>query len=436
MNANRRRVSRRNCFKAAGVSLSLPFLESLPVHAQKPKRSGKDAEVAYSDQPASSAARLVCIGVALGMYPGEWNPSQEGRDYRAPRLIEPLNELRNDFTLLSNIDHPGVGGGHKGTPAFLSGVYKPEFVGQAIVVRNQITLDQFAAQHLGNGTRFSSLQLSAAELGEFDALSWNEKGTPLPSQSDPSKVFNALFVPDAKDEATAMKLGQSVLDLIHEDATAFQREISRNDRDRMDQYMSSVRDVEKRIQRQLQWTEKPKPHAPPLAERPTTYHENLDLILELAAIALQTDSTRVVSVSLPGQGLPIETNNLRTANYHNLSHHGMAADAVRDLIEVESMHSRSLAKFLKRLKSVRAGDGTLLDHTQVLFGSGLGNASSHSNRDLPVLIAGGGYKHGQHVRLEEGTPLCNLFVTMLQRMGMEVDSFAGSRGNANQWLGV
>lgn len=416
-------INRRAFLRGAGGALlALPFLESSPL-------------LRAASLPAPKK-RLVCLGVWLSMYPEEWNPVESGRGYIAPRLIQPLEDLRDEFTLVSNADHPGVTGGHRGTPAFLSGIYQPERVGQSIVIHNKVTLDQLAAQHLGGDTRYQSLQFGAAGVGPGEALSWNEKGVPLPALGDPLKAFQQLFVNEANPDALArsMNFSRSVLDVVNEDAKALQRSLSREDQSRMDDYMTFVRDVETRIQRQMQWLKTPKPGVPPVTERPTSYHENLDLMLELTALALQTDSTRVVSVALPGSGMPIETGDLRVNDYHGFSHHGKDPKVVANLLEVETMHSRSLAKFLKRLKAMPDGAGTMLDSTEVLFGSGLGNGSSHSNRDLPVLLAGGGFKHGQHVRLKEGTPLCNLFVTMLHQMGIPADSFAGSTGNVNEFI--
>jgi hypothetical protein len=413
---------RRNFLRGAGSMIALPFLESIPR--------------AFGAEKAPP--RLVCLGVSLSMYPEEWNPKDTGRGYALPKLLEPLQDLRDDFTVISNSDHPGVTGGHKGTPAFLSGVYRPERVGQAIVIRNQITLDQFAAKRLGAATRYESLQLGAANVGPDDSLSWNDTGVPLPAMGDPLRAFQQLFVDESDPQALArsVQFGRSVLDTAQEDAKQLQRTLPKEDRLRLDEYMTSVRGVETEIQRQLQWVSTPKPKVPPLTERPTTYHQNLDLMLQICALALQTDSTRIVSVALPGSGLPIETGSLRTANYHGQSHHGKDPKVVAELVQIETMHTLSLAKFLKRLKSIPAPGGNLLDSTQVLFGSGLGNGSSHSNRDLPVLVAGGGYRHGNHVSLPEGTPLTNLFVTMLQHMGLDVKRFAGSEGNMNAILSV
>jgi len=407
------RLNRRHFLRSAGSMLALPFLESNAIAA-----------------PTAAAApkRLVCLGVALSMYPKAWHPKETGKNYALPRLLEPLAELRDDFTVISGTDHPGVTGGHKGTPAFLSGIYQPERVGQSIVIRNQVTLDQLAAQHLGQATRYESLQLGAAPGSPDGALSWNAKGVPLLSEGDPQKVFNRLFVnpPNLKSAKQAMRFECSILDLVMEDAADFRRQLGHEDQGRVDDYLSSVRDVEKRVGRQQQWLNTAKPDVPALGDSPVTYHDNLDLMLELAVLALQTDSTRVISVNLPGSGLPIVSGNQRNINYHGESHHGKDPDVIADLIEIELLHTRSLARFITRLK-----EANLLDSTQVLFGSGLGNASSHSNRNLPVLLAGGGLRHGRHLGFDPGTPLCNVYVTMLQRLGIDIDAFAGSTGNVN-----
>ena len=421
-------ISRRQYLRAAGATIALPLLPSL-AHSQ----TQKDKAPA---QTTSSHPRMMCIGVALGMYANEWTPADAGLGDTVPKLIEPLKEFRDDLTIFSNLDHPNVKGGHRGVPAFLSGVYKPERVGQSTVIRNQITVDQFAAARVGKNNRFASLQLSVAEPNANDLLSWSNKGVSLPGQSDALAVYGKLFVNDPHPEvsARAMKSGRSILDVVNQDAKRVSRRLSRADRAILDQYLTSVRDVERGISRQLEWLTTPKPGVPPLKSRPTLYHENFDLMLDLTALAFQTDSTRVVSLMMPAGGLRIDGNGVRSSNYHNWSHHGKDPSAVEKLIAVEQLHTASLAKFLQRLKETPTDRGNLLDCTQVLFGSGLGNGSSHSNRDLPVLIAGGGHQHKGHIRCAEGTPLTNLFVSMLHRMDVQVDSFADSNGDFDSHL--
>jgi hypothetical protein len=415
-------LNRRQFLRNAGGLMALPFLNSLTL------------PLSAAQAILEPRRRLVTVGTFLGMYPGEWHPTKDSD--RVPRLMEPLMAHRKDFTIVSGVDH-GINGGHKGTPSFLSGVYQPEYIGESIMVKNQITLDQLAAKHLSRDSRFHSLQLGASEGKPTQTLSWDENGVPLLPEYDPMKVFHRLFVNDLNPEAAskAMQLKRSVLDMVAEDARSLQKEIGYEDREKVDSYFSSIRDVEKRIERQQQWVNTPKPGVPPLLERPTTFHENLDLMFELAALALQHDSTRVASVELPAGGLPIILGGQQLSGYHGQSHHGKDPAVVEELIKIEQMHMRSLEKFITRLKGIQDGDASLFDRTQILFGSGLGNGSSHSNKNLPVLIAGGELKHGKDIIFEEGTtPLCNVFVTMLQKLGVETDSFAVSTGNINNEL--
>lgn len=414
--------NRRQFLRGAGGLLALPFLNSIPLPAA-------------AKPVADVRRRFVCVGTFLGMYPGEWHPVAGST--RVPKLIEPLMEHRNDFTLVSGVDH-GINGGHKGTPSFLSGVYQPEYIGESIMVRNQITLDQVAARHLSKDSRFNSIQLGASEGKPSQTLSWDENGVPLLPEADPMKVFEKLFVDDLNPAAAdrAMGFKRSVLDMVADDARSLQKEIDYEDRQKIDAYFSSIRDVEKRIERQQQWVNTPKPGVPPLLERPVTFHENLDLMFELTALALQHDSTRVASIELPAGGLPIILGGDQLSGYHGQSHHGKDPEVLDELIRIEQMHTRSLAKFMTRLKEIDDGGASLFDRTQILFGSGLGNGSSHSNRNLPVLLAGGDLRHtGQDLIFEQGTvPLSNVFVSMLQGLGIEQDAFAASTGNINNEL--
>ena len=403
--------------------LALPFLSSLPLPAAALKPA------------ADVRRRFVCVGTFLGMYPGEWHP--EAGSTRVPKLLEPLMAHRNDFTVISGVDH-GINGGHKGTPSFLSGVYQPEYIGESIMVRNQITLDQVAAKHLSQNSRFDSIQLGASEGKPSQTLSWDENGVPLLPEADPIKVFNRLFVDDLNPQAAdrAMGFQRSVLDMVADDARSLQKEIDYEDRQKIDAYFSSIRDVEKRIERQQQWVNTPKPGVPPLLERPVTFHENLDLMFELTALALQHDSTRVASIELPAGGLPIILGGDQLSGYHGQSHHGKDPEVLAELIRIEQMHTRSLAKFMTRLKGIDDGGASLFDRTQILFGSGLGNGSSHSNRNLPVLLAGGELRHtGADLIFDEGAvPLSNVFVSALQGLGIEQEQFAASTGNINNEL--
>jgi len=415
-------LNRRQFLRNAGGLMALPFLNSLPM------------PLAAAKSIAEPRKRLVTVGTFLGMYPGEWHPTKDGN--RVPKLLEPMMKHRNDFTVVSGVDH-GIQGGHKGTPSFLSGVYQPEYIGESVMVRNTITLDQLAAKHLSKDSRFHSLQLGASEGKPTQTLSWDQNGVPLLPEADPTKVFERLFVSNLNPEeaSKAMDLKRSVLDIVAQDAKSLQKEIGYEDREKVDAYFTSIRDVEKRIKRQQQWVNTPKPGVPPLTERPTTFHDNLQLMFELAALALQHDSTRVVSFELPAGGLPIILNGEQLSGYHGQSHHGKDPKVLEELVKIEQMHMTCVSNFIDRLKGIDDGGASLFDRTQILFGSGLGNGSSHSNKNLPIMVAGGGLKHGKDLIYEEGTvPLCNLYVTMLQQAGIDIDQFANSTGNLNHEL--
>jgi hypothetical protein len=412
MTVNRDNISklnRRRLLVGAGTLMALPWV-SLP----------RRLAAATPSQPPQ---RLVCVAVHLSLYPGDWFPTLTGSDYQLPTLLQPIEHLRNQFTLFSGMDHPNVARGHDGEPAFLSGLNKSE------------TLDQRVARELNPDTRFRSLQLASSSYQGASATSWNRNGQPLMGEGRVDRIFDQLFVdPQSVGEAeAALTRGNSVLDAVREDAKAIRKMWSAGDKDRLDALLDAVREVEQKVARERQWVRQPKPQVQAFDDSPTTYHENLERVFDLAALALQTDSTRIISIRLNGGGLPIEINGKSYgSDYHGLSHHGKDPRTIADLLKVEGAHMNAFARFLDRLAAIPDGEGTLLDHTQVLFGSGLGNGSSHSTHHLPVLLAGGDFSHGQHVALPRRKPLCDLYVTMLQKMGFEIDHFGSSRNNLNE----
>jgi len=419
-------LHRRQFLLGAGAMIGLPWLESWP-----PAKNPLNGE-----HNNSSPKRLVCLGVDLGMYADGWVPKEMGANYTMPSLLEPLKEFRNHFTLLSKSDHPGVSGGHRGVAALLSGVFNPVRIGGAEVIRNSVTIDQFVANRIGSHNRYESLQLSATNIDPLRTLSWNENGVPLIPCGNATKVFKQLFVDDANPQHAeqALQDGKSILDAVIEDTKELNKHLAISDKARIDDYTTGIREVEKRIERQRLWARTAKPGIPNPIGQIVTYHENLDAILELAALALSTDSTRVISVQLPNTGLPIQVGNLRVLDYHPQSHHGKDPKMVAELVSIETQHMKCVAKFLKRLQFIKEGDQNVLDRTQVLFGAGMGNASSHSNRDLPIMLAGGGLKHGKHLSNTKKEPLCNLFVTMLHGLDIMVDKFSSSMGNFDHEL--
>ena len=411
-------LSRRTFLRGAGISLALPFLDAMvPI--------GKLASKAFAADHATK--RLVCVGNPFGMIPERFFPKGAGgADYAMPPLLEPLSAHRKDFTVFSHLDHD-VTGGHGSAHTFLSGVRSKE---AKRMPDGNISIDQRAAEFVGADTRYPSLNVS---INGNSAMSWTRTGVQVPPIENPQQVFQALFV-DTADKgqyAAALVEYDSILDVVMGEAKSFEKKLGQRDREKLDEYLTSVRAVEKNIGMSKAWLDIPKPQVDMEMPESGTFAENLPVMYDLIALALQTDSTRVATLGI-GQGIKTSDLGLRT-NYHKYSHHGKLSELIEGLAVIEKYQMKHLGLFLDKLKSAESpGGGTLFDDTMVLFGSGLGNGSSHSNKNLPILLAGGGFDHGQHMVFpEEKTkrvPLCNLYVSMLQNFGLEIDQFGKSTG--------
>lgn len=420
-------ISRRRFFlKSAGATLALPTLESL-----SPGILGSGFAVGATEAAAGTPTRLVAIGNLLGFYQPEFFPQTVGANYEMTRLLKPLESHRNDFTLYSGLDH-GVKGGHFAVHSFLSGVLTMDAKGMP---EGNISLDQRAAETVGGATRFPSLTVGS-ETGIHGGcqMCWTRSGTRVPPIPGASELFRKLFVNESSDDIALVKDGfdrkGSILDAVYGDARSLERRIDKADREKLDEYFSSVRDVEKQLQLNRQWAEVPKPE-PPFAEpKNTNMVDDLPLLYDLMALALQTDSTRIATLEIGGD-FESRYFDIRKG-YHSLSHHGKLEENIRDLLVLEDYQMKQFARFLEKLKSISDGNGSLLDHTMVLFGSGMANANSHTNSNLPVILAGGGFSHGEYRKVEKTginkVPLCNLYLTLLQQFGVEVDQFGTSTG--------
>lgn len=418
------RVHRRRMLQAAGVSLALPWLEAMQPGVTRRHSRAVAAEMV-------ERRRMVCICAPLGFYPPNFFPETAGADYKPSLYLELLDGLRRDFTVISGLAHAGNSPGfaHQATASFLTGAEgagRPSF-------RNSISLDQFAADKIGRFTRFPSLVLSGEGLG----LSWTRTGAQIPADNSPSRVFARLFLAgDAKDVGRQLKRledGRSILDDVRDQAAQLAGDLGADDREKLDEYLTSVRELERRMARDEVWAKTPKPvvHVEP----PQDIANAADLLgrsrlmFDLTHLALQTDSTRLITIMLAGSTYapPIPGVSL---GHHDLSHHGKDPGKLDQLkiIEVETL--KTVREFLAKLKRSGEADSNLLDRTQVFLGSNLGDASSHSVRNLPVLLAGGGFRHGRHLAFDpqDPPPLCNLFVSMLQQLGVETDRFANSTG--------
>jgi Protein of unknown function (DUF1552) len=382
---------------------------------------------------AAPSRRMVCICTPLSVHPPFFFPEKSGKDYEQTPYLEPLRELRNDFTVISGLSHPDVGSSHDSIFSFLTAAPHPEL---RAGFRNSISVDQFAAEQIGERTRFASLSLSAEGFG----LSWTRSGALVPPDLYPATVFARLFLEGRPDEvqAQARRLsdGKSILDAVGEQAQRLQPQLGVRDREKVDEYFTSVRDLERRMVVAEEWSKKPKPKVD--AKPPQNNMNSSDLIgktkllFDLTHLALQTDSTRLVSMLLLGTSLvpPIAGVSL---GHHDLSHHGQDPTKIEQLKKVELEKMKTVQEFLTKLKRTEEQGESLLDRTMVFFSSNLGNAGTHSTKNLPVLFAGGGFQHGQHLAFDpkNGPPLCNLYVTMLQRLGIESEKFGSSTGTLN-----
>ncbi len=406
-------IHRRKFLRGAGVALGLPFLESV-------------RSTAAAASNSSPRRRLVAINVGLGLHAPNIIPKTAGRGYELPEYLKLIAEFRDQFTVISGASHPEVGGGHSSYKSYLTCAPHPNSAG----FRNTISLDQLAAAQFGSETRFASLSLSSIGPG----LSWSRSGVEIPTITRPSFVFKKLFLA-GKPEEQARQLqrlrdGQSILDAVMDKSKAMERRLSGRDKEKLDQYLEAVREAERRLTKAEEWEHKPKPQVdakPPVDETDSKkIVERMRLMYDVMHLALETDSTRFLTYNFTGMNAVPVIPGVDT-DYHNLSHHGKDPAKIQQLTIVESAVVREFGGFLKKLRqsAEEAGD-SLLDSTMVLFGSNLGNASSHDTKNMPILLAGGGFKHGQHLAFdrENNYPLPNLFVSMLQRLGMETDGFA------------
>lgn len=431
--STRSAISRRRFLRGAGIILSLPLLDAMrPAFAGV----GSIAKDAVSATPGGKPRRMFAICNNLGLLPEHFFPKQNGRDYTPSSYLELLREHRNDFTVFSGVSHPDVDGGHPADNCFLTAAPHP---GRGSF-RNTISLDQYIGERIGHLTRFPTLTLGVNVQQGQRSLSWTSSGVLIPCEEKAADVFRRLFIrgtaEETQNQVRRLELGESILDVVAGQAKELQRTVGARDRDRLDQYFTSVRDLEQRMAMSREWENKPKPEVSALVpldpESPRDYMEKVRLMYDMARLAFETDSTRSISLLLDSVNSPaIEFGETKTTDgYHNLSHHGKSEAKLGQLKAIDEWHMKLLNDLFAQLKSVREDGEPLLDRTMILYGSNLGNANTHVTTNLPTLFAGGGFKHGQHLGFdtERNYPLPNLFVSMLQRMGLETDKFASSTG--------
>jgi hypothetical protein len=430
-------LSRRAALRGVGASLTLPYLEVM-----------MPSSVFALPQPEATP-RMGLFYFGMGMNVREFFPQDFGPEFTTTGILKPLEEHRGDFTVLSGT-YLKEGGGHKGTYPFATGIAREK--------KQNISFDQIAAEALGKDTRFPSLQMSIKRGTGYGGpdlatLSWNRQGVPLPAENDPQVLFNRLFRPPTVKEkaydSTEFRHRQSVLDLVREDAGRLKKKLGQGDQQLLDQYFTSVREVEKELERQVRWSSKDKPNpklegignydkaTAPGSGEPFSYESYSKLMYDLIALAFQTDSTRVVTYvvrtelkggSYPEWGL--------SKDYHSLTHHGNNAENLSELARADTIYMRHWAHFLRRLKSIQEGNSNMLDNTVLGFSSGMG--IGHSRDLLPTVISGGkslGIKHQGHLNLPKNTPLSNLWLTMMNQIGVETpEQFHDSTGVVDELI--
>jgi hypothetical protein len=400
-------LHRRTFLRGAGVSLALPFLDAM--------RPAFGAAAA-----AAPPRRMLCIQTNMGILPQYFFPEKAGRDYQLTPYLQKLAAVRDEFTVFSGTSLPGVDGGHAAEKCFITGTPHPIRGG----FRNGISLDQYVGERIGNQTRFPALVMASSFEGQ--SMSFTRTGAKIPAENSPHKLFQQLFAAGKPEEVEtviqSMKRGQSLLDFVGGQSRRLTGALSSGDRQRMDEYSTAVRDLEQRLATAETWERKPKPA---VAAKPPT--DNLDqkafadrmrLFFDVIKLALETDSTRSISFFVD------------TYPIHGITHHGNRPDLLAELKAYEESQFVALGSFLESLAATKEEGQSLLDSTMVLFGTCMGSANSHSNVNLPVLLAGGGFKHGQHLAFDKNNnyPLSNIFVSMLQRLGIETDEFSTGKG--------
>ena len=410
------RTSRRTFLRAAGVGFGLPVLES------------------FGAGPAmASPKRMIAINQDLGFIPKHFFPKRSGRDYDLSTYLEKIATHREQFTVFSGLSHPGVDGGHRADKTFLTAAPHP---GRASF-RNSISLDQVIANQIGHETRFRSLSLG---INDARSLSYTQAGVEIPTIQSAAELYKKMFLQGDRKamekQLARLKRKGSILDVVMGQTSDLGRRLNASDRERIEQFQTAVRSLEQRLTEAQAWEARPRPKVdetmPEYPEDKKQFFEMVRMMNDMSRLAFQTDSTRVITLFLGSVRTPgVDFGDGRTiGGYHNISHHGKDEKKLKQLAEIEVGQMELLAELLQGLKEVEEPDGTLLDHTMVLYGCHMGDANIHNNKNLPIILAGGGYRHGQHLAFNQqnNSPLANLYLSMLHNMGLETDHFASSTG--------
>ncbi|OYP37909.1 DUF1552 domain-containing protein [Rhodopirellula sp. MGV] len=439
-------LSRRTLLRGAGVSIALPLLESM-----SPTRL-----LSAAGNAPQTPLRMAFFYVPNGMHMPDWTPSKEGFKYDLKPTLERIGDYRDDINVLSGLTLDGAhahgdgGGDHaRSVAAFLTGAHPRKTNGADI--QNAISVDQATAQYVGDRTRFSSLELgleASAQAGNCDSgyscayasnMSWRGPTNPMAKEIDPGALFDRLFAGQTvKETKTALSIREtyrkSILDFALEDAKRLHRVLPEVDRRKMDEYLYAVRDVEKRLggAERLRLTEEGVPDYPRPSGVPKELEQHSDLMMDMVALAFQTDSTRILSFMFTNAGSNRSYNQIDVSEgHHELSHHGKSEHKQAQIAKINRFHLDRFAYLLGRLRSIPEGRSNVLDNSMIVYGSGISDGDRHNHDDLPILLAGsagGRIKTGRHVAYKNGTPLCNLYLWMMHQMGADAAQFGDSNG--------
>ena len=441
-------ISRRTLLRGAGVSVALPFLEAM---LPRPLQAAPSTYKPVAKSGTKPMPRAIFCYVSNGVNILDWVPGAQGKGYGLSPTLATLQEHQSRFSVLSGLGHPRCTGGHSGGDTWLTGADLRSVPGKEYT--NSLSIDQLIAEKIGAQTRFPSLELSdtsgtGAAL-HSSTLAFDRNGTPLPAENHPQRLFERLFVPEtsASKEATLKRYAEkrSILDEVLGEAKRLEKQLGRSDQQKLGEYLTSVRETELRVERQAAWIDVPRPvvsaEGLQLASKPGDAHDRpmwLDVMLEICYLAFVTDVTRTITFEWAREagGLGVGGE-----NHHELSHHGGDAGMLAKLAAVDRGYLARLNRFLSLLHSTEEGGGTLLDHTMVVYGSGMnsGPRGEHSPKNLPLLVAGGGawgLRHGQHIAHppEKHPPLSNVLLTVAQKMGVDTGAFSDSTGSFSELM--
>ena len=442
-----RHLPRRTFLRGLGAAVALPMLDAMV-----------PAFASHSRLLASPPCRLAFAYVPNGIIMEDWSPTAEGPEFELTRILQPLATYREDWMLLSGLTHnngralgDGAGDHARASASYLTGVHPRKTDG--VDIKNGISVDQLAAQAIGGKTRFPSLELGAEHgrvAGNCDSgyscaysnsISWRSETSPLPPEVNPRLLFERLFGPpgakeDAASRARRQRYQKSILDLVLNDTQKLKGELGSTDRRKLDEYLYAVREIEKRIERaelelsgQIPAIERP-------AGVPIDYAEHVRMMFDLQVIAFQSDMTRITTFMFGREGSNRTYREINVPDaHHGLTHHKGDAKKVEGIIKINRYHMEQFAYFLEKLRSTPDGDGSLLDHSMVVYGSGLSDGNEHTHHDLPVLLAGrgcGALHPGRHIRFPKETPMTNLYISILDRLGLHPESLGDSTGTLEE----